>query len=89
MKNSLKNGIYIHKSLVGAGDRNITTADGNGAELLCPPNFKRPRMNRISPFMQKSCHATVSVREGSKQTTVAPLCAEKKAFFIHFGISRP
>ncbi len=28
----------------------MTIADGKGAELLCPPNFKRPRRNSIFPY---------------------------------------
>lgn len=33
------------------GRVSTTIADGNGAEPRPPPNFNRPRRNRISPFM--------------------------------------
>ena len=60
------------------------TADGNGAEFLPPPNFKRPLSNRISCFIAYRCHQFVSVREGTRQTTVAPSCMEALwAFAIH------
>lgn len=35
---------------VSAGGRNTTTAHGNGAGALAPPNFRRPRTKRTSPW---------------------------------------
>src|SRR5204863_3405832 len=51
----------------------ITTADGNGAGDGAPTNVNRPRSKRISrAFITWSCHQAVSVRAGSRLTTIVP-----------------
>jgi len=62
------------------------TADGNGAEFLDPPNFSLPRINLTSCLMQLSCHHAVSVRAGTKSTTVAP---PPETFTICFRSPKP
>jgi hypothetical protein len=46
---SFVRGIYITPFFLLS---NTTTIDGNGAELMLPPNFKRPRIKVISPSLQ-------------------------------------
>jgi hypothetical protein len=66
-------------------------ADGKGALPFPFPNFKRPRRNRISTpgrglwvaaSHTLSCHHFVSVRLGTRQTTVQPSRASSVAFVI-------
>lgn len=67
-----------------------TTAEGNGAEVSASPKRSRPRIRRISCFMAKACHHLVSVRAGTRQTTVAFSCAAAWwALAIHRPICSP
>jgi len=78
-------GNYIHEY----PGLKMTKALGNGAELFWPPNFNRPRRKRTSPLIAKSCHQAVSVRAGTRHTTVAPNMADSKAFLIQAPMARP
>ena len=69
--------------------RKTTIADGKGAVALPPRNLTLPLMNRISPRNAYLCHHSVSVRAGTRQTTVAPRFDSRTAFRIHFAISHP
>src|SRR5262249_32974751 len=68
---------------------NTTIALGTAALFLEPPNFSRPLSNRTSPRIANRCHHSVSVRAATRQTTVAPSCADSQAFRIHFPITAP
>src|SRR5262249_37997480 len=66
-----------------AGGRKIASIDGNGALLLEPPNLSRPRTHRISACGRtRSWNQAVYVRDGTRQTTVAPLRLSAYAFAI-------
>ena len=68
----------------------MTSALGNGAEFLLPPNFSRPLINLISEAgIMSLCHQIVSVRLGIKSTTVLPLAASWTALAVHLPISLP
>lgn len=77
---------HLHYIILGLM---TTTALGNGALFFASPNFSRPRTKRTSCCMAYWCHQLVSVRAGTKQTTVAPFFADSFALRIHALISRP
>jgi hypothetical protein len=60
----------------------MTMALGNGAELAELPNFRRPLRKRISPCIAYLCHHFVSVRAGTRHTTIGLACAAPSAFAI-------
>lgn len=67
----------------------MTMADGNGADALAPPNRRRPRRKMICPCLAYLCHQTVSVRLGTRQTTVAPSLDSSSAFCMKAPMRRP
>jgi len=82
--------VLLHARSTKLAGRMTTIAEGNGAEFLPLPNFSRPRSNLISCFIAYLCHHAVSVRAGTKHTTVAAPCmAASCAFAIHLEISLP
>jgi len=76
----------------GSG-RKTTTALGNGADSDCIPSAStkrsRPRSRRTSPRMHHSCHHLVSVRAGTRHTTVEPARDDSQAFSTQVPMVRP
>src|SRR5262249_4688423 len=68
-----------------------TSAEGNGAGFMPSPNRNLPRSRKIFACIATcACHHCVSVRAGSKATTVAsPFIPSRAHFDTHRAMLRP